>query len=45
VAYEILFSEDALLDLDLESILDFIVNDKPQAAERFGTACGKSDAR
>jgi plasmid stabilization system protein ParE len=42
VPYKILFLEDALLDL--ESILDFIFDDKPQAAERFGTACGKSDA-
>jgi plasmid stabilization system protein ParE len=36
VAYKILFTEDALLDL--ESILDFIEADKPEAAERFGTA-------
>lgn len=35
-AYKILFSEDALLDL--ESILDFIGADKPGAAERFGIA-------
>ena len=36
MAHKILFSEDALLDL--ESILDFIGADKPDAAERFGTA-------
>lgn len=34
MAYKILFSEDALLDL--ESILDFICADKPDAAEGFG---------
>ena len=36
MAYTILFTEDALLDL--ESILNFIGADKPEAAERFGTA-------
>ncbi len=36
MAYKILFSEDALLDL--ESILDFIRADNPDAAERFGIA-------
>jgi plasmid stabilization system protein ParE len=36
VAYKILFTEDALLDL--ESILDFVGADKSQAAEQFGTA-------
>ena len=35
-AYKILFSEDALLDL--ESILDFIGADKPDGTERFGIA-------
>ena len=35
MAYKILFSEDAILDL--ESILDFIYADNPEAADRFGT--------
>lgn len=36
MAYKILFTEDALLDL--ESILNFIRADRPDAAEQFGTA-------
>ena len=34
MVYKILFTEDALLDL--ESILNFIRADKPDAAEQFG---------
>jgi len=36
VAYKVLYSEDALADL--ESILDYIRTDNPSAAERFGVA-------
>jgi plasmid stabilization system protein ParE len=36
VAYRILYTEDALEDL--QAVLDYIVFDNPQAAERFGTA-------
>jgi plasmid stabilization system protein ParE len=36
VAYKILFTEDALADLEI--ILDYICADNPGAAERFGTA-------
>ncbi len=36
MAYKILFTEDALSDLEV--VLDFISTDSPSAAERFGTA-------
>jgi plasmid stabilization system protein ParE len=36
VAYKILYTEDALTDL--EAILNYIRADNPAAAERFGTA-------
>ena len=36
MAYKILFTEDALVDLEI--ILDYIRVDNPSAAERFGTA-------
>lgn len=36
MAYKVIFSEDALVDLEL--ILDHIRADKPDAANRFGTA-------
>jgi toxin ParE1/3/4 len=36
VAYNILFTEDSLIDLQV--ILDYIRVDNPQAAERFGSA-------
>jgi plasmid stabilization system protein ParE len=36
MAYKVLYSEDALDDL--EAILDYIRADNPKAAERFGTA-------
>ena len=36
MAYKVLYSEDALADL--EAILDYIRADNPKAAERFGTA-------
>jgi plasmid stabilization system protein ParE len=36
VAYKILFTEDALVDLEI--ILDYIRADNPDAAERFGTS-------
>jgi len=36
VAYKILFTEDALVDLEI--ILDYISADNLAAAERFGTA-------
>ena len=34
--YKILFTEDALADLEI--ILDYIRSNNPEAAERFGTA-------
>ena len=36
MAYKILFTEDALVDLEI--ILDYIGADNPSAAERFGAA-------
>jgi toxin ParE1/3/4 len=36
VAYKILYTEEALADLEV--ILDFIRSDNPAVAERFGTA-------
>jgi plasmid stabilization system protein ParE len=36
VGYKILFTEDALVDLEI--ILDYMRADKPDAANRFGTA-------
>jgi plasmid stabilization system protein ParE len=36
VGYKILFTEDALVDLEI--ILDYIRADNPAAADRFGTA-------
>lgn len=36
MAYKILFTEDALNDLEI--VLDLISGDNPSAAERFGTA-------
>ena len=36
MAYKVLYSEDALTDL--EGILEYIRADNPTAAERFGTA-------
>ena len=36
MAYKILFTEDALVDLEI--ILDYIRADNPDAAERFGTS-------
>lgn len=36
MAYKILFTEDALVDLEI--ILDYIGADHPSAAERFGAA-------
>jgi plasmid stabilization system protein ParE len=36
VAYKILFTEDALSDLDV--VLDHISADNPSAAEQFGTS-------
>jgi plasmid stabilization system protein ParE len=36
VAYKTLFTEDALVDLEI--LLDYIRADDPAAAERFGTA-------
>ena len=36
MAYEILFTEDALVDLEI--VLDYIRADNPAAAHRFGTA-------
>jgi plasmid stabilization system protein ParE len=34
VAYKVLFTEDALVDL--EAVLDYIISDNPSPAERFG---------
>jgi toxin ParE1/3/4 len=36
VAYKVLFTDDALVDLEI--ILDYIRADNPSAAERFGTS-------
>ena len=36
MGYKILFTEDALVDLEI--ILDYIRSDNPEAANRFGTA-------
>ena len=36
MAYKILFTEDALVDLEI--ILDYVCADNPSAAERFGTS-------
>jgi plasmid stabilization system protein ParE len=36
VAYKILFTEDALVDLEI--ILDYVCADNPGAAERFGAS-------
>ena len=36
MAYKIFFTEDALVDLEI--ILDYIREDNPGAAERFGAA-------
>jgi len=36
VAYKILFTEDALVDLEI--ILDYVCADNPSAAERFGAS-------
>jgi toxin ParE1/3/4 len=36
VGYKILFTDDALVDLEI--ILDYIRDDNPDAADRFGTA-------
>jgi len=36
VAFKILFTEDALVDLEI--ILDYVRSDNPAAAERFGIA-------
>jgi plasmid stabilization system protein ParE len=36
VAYEILFTEDALVDLEI--VLDYVRADNPSAAERFGAS-------
>lgn len=36
MAYKVLFTEDALNDLEV--LLDYISADKPSAAEQFGTA-------
>jgi plasmid stabilization system protein ParE len=36
VAYKILFTEDALVDLEI--ILDYVCADNPRAAERFGAS-------
>ena len=36
MAYKILFTEDALVDLEI--ILDYVRDDNPSAAERFGSS-------
>ena len=36
MAYKVIYTEDALADLEL--VLDYIRADNPAAAERFGTA-------
>ena len=36
MAYKILFTEDALVDLEI--ILDYVCADNPSAAERFGAS-------